>query len=169
MPFKIFHFHIFRVLGFWGFELFITKSFICTFDRSSLCSFTVSIGGANNLHEVWLERSSTNQEAINVRLGNQIGSICSLDWSTILDTDALSNFLGNIGAQPTSDKPMGLLSLCWTCSDSCSNCPDRLISYHHSIPVGDWVFECSELGGEELIGQSFGSGVQMFTNTHDRI
>mmetsp|Transcript_22530 Transcript_22530/g.31596 ORF Transcript_22530/g.31596 Transcript_22530/m.31596 type:complete len:263 (+) Transcript_22530:21-809(+) len=101
------------------------------------CRYRRSLHGntVDNVEEVSLQRGTSNETAINVWLGEQFLSVCSLHTSTVLDTDLGGNFRRYLVGHVRTDLGMGLLRHFRSGSETSSDSPDWLVSNSDIFPV----------------------------------
>jgi len=128
---------------------------LCRKRRSSLSGLLC--GGAHNcddLSKLWLERGSTDEEAIDVCLGDQFCCILRVGRSSILDSCGVGDVVVDVLGEPSSDVSMGLLSDSWGSCLSGADGPDWFVGKNDGLPVGNGTLEGFELLLEDAIGLS---------------
>jgi len=106
--------------------------------KSSLNSFDLVVGLAN-INELWLERSTSNEETINiVGLGclsalelyserTKLDTVLSADGTTVNDPSSVCNRLRNSLGEPASDIDVSFLSLLDRCDFASTDSPNGFI------------------------------------------
>ena len=95
------------------------------------------VASVDDLQKVWLQSGTSNKESVNVWLGDKLSGVLGTNGTTILYSDALSNFLGDVLGHPLSDVSMGSFGNFWGSSLSGSNSPDWLVGKDDLVPVSD--------------------------------
>lgn len=93
------------------------------------------VSGLNNILELRLERSASYQETIDIRVGNKVGTVSTIDGATIEDSSLSGNFSGYILGEPLSNLKMSLLSLLRSSDLTSTNGPDGFVSNDNIGPV----------------------------------
>jgi hypothetical protein len=92
-------------------------------------------GAVDNLNEFFLERSTADQEAVDIRLRIKLVTVSSGGRATVDDASSISNLRGDVLCEPVTDLGVSLLCLSGGRSHTRTNCPDRLISDDNFSPV----------------------------------
>lgn len=98
-----------------------------------------------------LERSATNEEAINVGLLAQLSTVLVADTASVQDSGLLSD-LGADALEPVTDGLVNLLRLLGGSDLASTNGPDGLIGNDNLAPVGELRLEGLKLLGDDLDG-----------------
>mmetsp|Transcript_25896 Transcript_25896/g.71255 ORF Transcript_25896/g.71255 Transcript_25896/m.71255 type:complete len:205 (+) Transcript_25896:122-736(+) len=121
----------------------------------------------DDIHEGRLQRSTANEKAVNVWLGDEVCAIVWGDAATILDANLCSDLRTDSGLQVLSNGCLGLLSLVWCCNLACADSPDRLIGDHYEIPVLDLRDDGCELALIHLVRLACLALLQELSNAKD--
>lgn len=102
--------------------------------------------------EFGLKGSATDQEAIDVRLSDQVGSVGCVGRAAVLDADAVANLLRGGASKPLPDESVGLLSDLGSGGLSSADSPNWLVRNHDAVPVGDALEASLELLSQHFVG-----------------
>lgn len=89
----------------------------------------------DDVEELRLQRSASNQEAVDVGLRVQLIAVGCGRGTTVDDPGVISYAGRHLIFEPCSDLPVGLLSLLGGGSDASANSPNRLVRYNNFTPV----------------------------------
>lgn len=134
-----------------------------------LSLFTPRVCSSDDIEEVGLEGSATDEETIDIGLLEKISGVFTVDRTTILNTGLSADFLRHILAQPATDKSMSILSNFRSSSLTSSNCPNRLIGNDDAAPVLYRALECFKLSLQDIIGLLSLSLSKGLTDANNRV
>lgn len=119
------------------------------------------VSGVDDLDEIWLQGSSSDQESIDIwllsKFGSVVGGYGSLNiigiflkllgekQTSVDDSGGGGNFGGDLFVEELTDPVVDLLSLFRRCGLSGSNSPDRFVSNNNLGPVNLLVNDSLEL------------------------
>lgn len=121
----------------------------------------------DNIGESWFQRSTANQEAINVYLLAQVLAVLLRDTATVDDSGLLCNLLANLLLQPSSDSCMDLLGLLSGGNLAGTNGPDGLVGDDNLRPVCHLFLDSLQLACDDLNGLVGLSLLKRFTTAED--
>ena len=98
-------------------------------------SFLCVVASFDDLVELWLEGSTSDQETINVFFRDELCGVSIRDGSTVKNSNRLLSFFGDVLSEPFSDLSMSLLSDFWSGNFTSSDSPDWLVSDNDVGPV----------------------------------
>lgn len=90
---------------------------------------------ADHLQKIWLERASTHEKSINVRLFDQVSAISRVDGSAVNYDGGGSSGAGVLVDEKFSDFRMHLLRLCRIRGAPSPDCPHRFLSEHNVVQL----------------------------------
>ena len=124
----------------------------------------------DDVHELGLEGSTSDQEPVDVGLGIEVITVGGRGRTTVNDAGSVRNLGINLLAKPLTDLLVGVLCLLRSSHDTSTDGPHGLVSNHHVLPVTSLE---GSLDGLELLGaHSHGAAVlavlELLTNaSHD--
>mmetsp|Transcript_22373 Transcript_22373/g.43855 ORF Transcript_22373/g.43855 Transcript_22373/m.43855 type:complete len:276 (+) Transcript_22373:365-1192(+) len=92
--------------------------------------------GLADLDELGLERGTTNEEAVNVLLLDELVAVLFSDGATVEDTGLSSNLLRDVLLEPVAELGVDLLGLLGRGSLASANGPHGLVGKNHVAPHG---------------------------------
>jgi len=101
------------------------------------------------------ERSATDEETINVRLGSKLVSGGRSNRATIDHTDAVGNLSRHVLTEPVTSPDVGFLSLIGSGSLASTDSPNRLVGNDDTSPVFrllDTLSKSSHLSCDDVLG-----------------
>ena len=126
------------------------------------------VASTNDISEGVLERSTTNEETINIGLLDKFASVLVGDTTSIHDAGLNCCLVGDISLEPATDGVVGLLGLVWGSDNTSANSPNWLVSDDNLAPVLDLFADSSELSSVDGIGVAGLTLVKLLTNAgHD--
>ena len=99
-----------------------------------------------------LERSASNEEAINIRLLAQLATVLFIDTTSIKNASLVGDLVANILGQPLSGGLVYLLSLLSGGNFTGANGPNRFVGNDDLAPVADLGLQGGELAAHNLDG-----------------
>jgi len=97
----------------------------------------------DDIEEVSLQRSSSDQTTIDISLGHESLSVGSLHASSVLNTNGSGNISSNIVHHPLTDVGVGLLGHLGGGGESSSNGPDGFVG--NCRKREDEIMRCAQL------------------------
>ena len=105
----------------------------------------------DNSGKLRLKRGTTNKEAINIRLGDELTAVASVCRTTVLNSSCCSNFSADVISEPRTNISVSILSNLGSSNLTSANSPHRLISDNNISPGLDRVFAGIKLLLEDII------------------
>lgn len=99
-----------------------------------------------------LERSTADEETVNVGLLAELAAVLLVDAATVQDASLVGNLVADVGLEPLSDGLVDLLSLLSGGNLAGANGPDGLIGDDNLGPVGNLGLEGGELLADHVDG-----------------
>ena len=133
-------------------------------------SLFVLISSLDNVSELWLERSASDQESINIWKVDEVGGVTSVDGSSVKDSCGGGDLWGDVFVQPGSDVFVGLLSLLWGSDLTGTDGPDWLVSNDDIAPMSnsELISNSLKLSSVNNVGLSGLSLLELLSNAnHD--
>lgn len=93
------------------------------------------LSAVDNVDKLGLQRSTTNQEAVDILLGVQLVTVGRSSRATIDNTGLVGHGVRNVLREPATDLRVCFLGLLRRCSDASTNSPDRLVGNNNLLPV----------------------------------
>lgn len=120
-----------------------------------------NVAGIDNISEGGLEGGTTDEETIDVLLVDQFTSILFSDGTTVEDSGLVSNILGDLGIQVTSNEVVDFLGLGGGGDLTGTDGPDGFVGNNDSFPLSfiqlnSDGFQLSFNNVVGLVGFSFG-------------
>mmetsp|Transcript_27463 Transcript_27463/g.46607 ORF Transcript_27463/g.46607 Transcript_27463/m.46607 type:complete len:347 (-) Transcript_27463:216-1256(-) len=106
----------------------------------------------NDLQELWLQRSATDQEPINIRLHCKSLSVASVGGTTVHDANLLGDLWAHVVGHPLTDVSVRLLCLFRSGHNTSSNGPDWLLGNNNVAPISDLISNGGQLTSIDLVG-----------------
>ena len=120
--------------------------------------------------ELGLERCTTNEEAINVGLGDKITAVSSIGRTTVLDANLSGDFSGNVLGEPLAAVSVSILSDLRGGGLSSADGPDGFVGEDDGAPrVGGLLLDGIELSLEDIVGLSGLALLKSLTNAEDNL
>ena len=134
----------------------------------SLVSLGGLVAGANDILEGVLERSTTNEETIDVGSRDEVVGVLVSDAAAIENASLFSSFLRDVRAEPASNAHMGLLSLLRCCDHTSADSPDWLVRNDNLAPVFNMLADGGKLASIDGVGLARLALIELLTNaSHD--
>lgn len=99
-----------------------------------------------------LERSTADQEAVDVVLLGELLAVLLADGAAVEDAGLVGGLLADVVLEPLADAGVDLLGLLLGGDLAGANGPDGLVGDDDLGPVADLLLEGGELGGDDLEG-----------------
>ena len=139
----------------------------CGLAAQSISSLSL-VAGTNDVSEGILEGGTSDEEAVDVRLGNELGGVLVSDATTVKDAGLLGGLSGDIRAEPGSQVVVSLLGLLGRGSHTGANGPHGLVSNDNLAPVIDLSADGLQLSCVDGVGLAGLALVQLLANAgHD--
>ena len=123
----------------------------------------------DNGSELGLERGTTHEETIDIRLGNQVSTVARVGRPTVLDPGCSCNLSRHVLSEPLPHVGMCVLGNGWSGSLACTNSPDGFISDHNSRPLLYGALNSIKLLLKDVVGLTSLSLLKCLTNAEDSL